>query len=179
VPAKLKPRKYRLENCPVVCSLNPRNLPAGAPESIHRWYEQGCNTDVIVQNALALGFEVSPRAVARHKANHLVPEDMYTPLDPAGQMVVLDPAQPAGQLSDLAILDKIIQAGARQMQGQTVRISPDMTMKAMELRLKLTQGSVFDDFMSAVGKAFGADDSLPSLVPEDPDAAADPGELAG
>lgn len=168
MPGPNKPRKFRVDGCASLCSLNPRQLPAGAYDSIHRWYEQGLNPEAIASNAKAMGWELTPRSIARHKRNHLVPEDHLTQF--GNEPVVLDADAKPGKLSDLEILDKIIQAGSKQLNGQSVRISPEMTMKAMELRLKLTQGSVFDDFMAAVGKAFGAPDVDPSDVPEDPGA---------
>jgi hypothetical protein len=174
VPGRLKPRKYRVDNCSVACSLNPRMLPAGAYDAIHRWVELGSNNETVVANALSIGVTITERSLARHKRNHMVPEDHLTQL--GNDEVILDPPEPGqapgAKLSDLQILDKIIQAGAKQLGTQSVRISPEMTMKAMELRLKITNGSVFDDFMSAVGKAFGAPDTAPSDAPETPEALA-------
>lgn len=168
--ARLKARKFRVESCSVQCSLNPRNLPAGAYESLHRWIELGSNNETIQTNAAQMGWELTTRSIARHKANHLIPEDQLTQL--GNDEVVLDTDGSPRPQSDLEILNKIIQAGAKQMNGQSIRISPEMTMKAMELRLKLTQGSVFDDFMGAVAKAFGAPDEAPGEGPESPDAQA-------
>lgn len=173
MPSALKPRKYRLGECSRLCSLNERNLPAGAYESIHRWYEQGLNVVAIVANAKAMGWELGTTAVSNHKRKHMIPEDHFTPIDGFGQPVILDPNLPARKLSDLEILDTIIQAGSRQLSAQSIKISPEMTMKAMELRLKLTQGSVFDDFMAAVGQAFGAPDTAPSEAPENTEAIAE------
>jgi hypothetical protein len=168
VPGPLKPRKYVVQGCSVQCSLNPRNLPvAGAYDAIHAWYEQGCNAETIQSNAKTMGWELTTRAIFRHKANHLVAKEHLTHFGEKEQ-VVLDPDAPARKLSDLEILDKIIQAGSKQLAQQSVRITPEMTMKAMELRLKLTQGSVFDDFLNAVGQAFGAETPGDSSTPESP-----------
>lgn len=162
-----KPRKYKVEACSVQCTLNPHHFPAGGYDAIHAWYEQGLSMDQIQSNAKVMGWEVTTRALYRHMQNHMVPVEHLTHFGENKDPVILDPDAPVGKMSDLDILDKIIQAGSKQLSQQSVRITPEMTMKAMELRLKLTQGSVFDDFLSAVGAAFGdAGSAVPSSTVE-------------
>lgn len=160
-PPRLIARKYAIQGCTIQCSFHPRNLRAGAADAIHRWIEQGLNNEQVLANGKQMGWNLSNRALYRHKRNHLVPKEQMTQF--GNEPVILDnddedPDEPK-KLSDLEILDKIIAAGSKQMNSQSVRITPDLTMRAMELRLKLTQGSVFDDFLSAVGSAFGPDDA--------------------
>lgn len=155
---QVRPRNYRIEQCPTLCSLNPRQMPAGVYEAVHAGIEAAKPYKEIVQIAASQGYAVSERAIGNHKHNHLVAEDtLYRPSD------MPDVRE---KKSDLEILDKIIQAGARTLDNAGTRIGPEMTLKAMELRLKLTQGSVFDDFMAAVGTAFGAPEAEPSAATE-------------
>lgn len=153
MPAKLKPAKFRSE-CHSLCASHPRNLPAGLPDLLHGWFEAGDNNEKIHNKLKEFGHPISIGALANHRRKHLIREDQFVPIEQLGGDPDIDRTE---KLSDLEILDRIIQAGAKGLNARTVRISPEMTMKAMELRLKVTQGSVFDNFMDAVAKAFGPD----------------------
>lgn len=157
MPARLKPTKYRIEDCHRLCAINPQNLPAGMPDMIHRWYEAGDNTATLVRKSDEFGYHIGKGSFENHKRKHLVREDHLVPVTELGGDPELDDQNT--KLSELEILDRIIQAGAKGLKGRAVRITPEMTMKAMELRLKLTQGSVHDDFMAAVAKAMGGGDA--------------------
>jgi len=167
VPAKLKPTKYRVDGCHSLCGINPRNLPAGLADLIHSWYEMGDNKVVLERKSVEFGHHISQGSFANHKRKHMVREDQFTPIADLGGDPELDSDE---KLTDLQILDRIIQAGAKGLNSRSVRITPDMTLKAMELRLKLTQGSVHDDFMSAVAKAMGGGGDPEPPAPENPDA---------
>jgi hypothetical protein len=166
MPAKLKPAKFRATDCHTLCASNPRNLPAGLPDLLHGWFEAGDNNETIHRKLKEFGHPISIGALANHRRKHLVREDQFVPIEQLGGDPDIDSDR---KLSDLEILDRIIQAGAKGLNARTVRISPEMTMKAMELRLKVTQGSVFDNFMDAVSKAFNADDPG-EPTPESPEA---------
>lgn len=158
MPPALGPEKWVVTSCHPSCSLNPRNLPPGYYDKVHVLYEAGFSKQRISQKSDEMGHHLSEGAIANHKRKHMTKEMAMTPIGelPLGQQ----------KLSDLEILDRIIQAGGRALSSPAVRITPEMTMKAMELRLRVTQGSVFDDFMGAVAKAFGAPDEGPTGAPE-------------
>jgi len=164
VPSRVMgPRKYRLGTCHFACKLNERNLPTGAAEVIHGWIEQGKNYEFVAAEAAEHNWPIPARSgFYNHKNNHLIPEDQMTEI---GELPV-----EGAPLSDIQILERIIGAGASQLGGKTVRISPEMTMKAIELKIRLTQGNVMDNFLSAVDKAMGeevADDGDPAVRGED------------
>lgn len=164
MPAKLKPTKFRLDGCHTLCASNPKNLPAGMADLLHGWYEAGDNNETISRKTKEFGNPISIGALANHRRKHLVREDQYVPIQQLGGDPDLDRTE---RLTDLEILDRIIQAGGKGLNSRSVRITPEMTMKAMELRQKLTQGSVFDNFMDAVSVAFAAPGDA---APEAPDA---------
>lgn len=167
-----RPTRFKVDGCPTLCGFNPRNLPPGAYDRIHSWYEAGDTRDEMVRKLQEeFNHKVNVRVVSNHRNKHMARDDQFQGLDE------FTPSRPEKKLSDLEILDKMIQAGAKGLDGKSVRISPEMTLKAMDLRLKLTQGSVFDDFMSAVSKAFGGDEAAPSAAQENVAAQLSGGEL--
>lgn len=155
MPAKLRPQKFRLEGCGKLCSLNPEKFPGQLGQTIHEFYEAGDNDQTIVEKARLLGAKVSNGAVGRHRANHLIPE--LTRIDKLliskGQMPESNtrPNEPAPKVDDLTVLEQIISKGAQGIDLSTVRISPEMTIRAIELKYKLTQGSAFEGFLAAIG----------------------------
>lgn len=160
MPAKLKPRKFRLADCHTKCSLNERNLPGGMAELVHAWYEDGSNNETIVARSDAYGHHLSEGAVANHRRKHIVPEDHLTDVRD------LVAGKPTGEpLTDLQVLELIISKGAAGLDLGSVKISPDMTVRAIELKYKLTQGSVFEGFLAAMGEAMEeATDEAPAAV---------------
>lgn len=166
MPAKLKPRKFVLtDRCSGICSLNPRNLPGGMAQLLHGWYEAGDNDKVISKKADEVGHHLSQGAISRHRAKHLEPADHVIDIDGPGE---------ARDLSDLDVLERIITKGATQIKASGVKISPEMTLKAMELKYKLTQGNVFEAFTQALAASFEEAPDGPPAGEAGDDAAAQP-----
>ena len=148
MPARLKPQKFRLEGCGKLCTLNPDKLPGEIGQAPHSFFEMGDNNATIIDKAAILGIKLSAGSVGRHRARHLVPE-----LTRAQQAVqgLPDYDEPSEKVDDLTVLEKIISKGAKGIDLSTVRIGPEMTIRAIELKYKLTQGSAFESFLAAIG----------------------------
>lgn len=132
-----RPRREFVRTCGSRCSLNPINLPPGVGELIHEWFEDGlAQPKVLVQTQEKWGIKLSSGAIGRHAKSHL---QEVIPVDEGGE-----------RLEDLEVLDTIIQRGAQQVKVKGSRVTTDQLLKAMELRLKLTQGSVFDHMFEAM-----------------------------
>lgn len=145
--SKIKPpRRYQLSpKCGSRCSLNPANMPGTTGSLLHSWFEAGDNNPTIIRKAEALGKKLTNGSVGRHRANHLVW------WDPANDPLVTGEEKP--RKGDLEILDLIIARGADQVDLSTMRISAEQLLRAIELKQKLTQGSVYQDFFDAIGVA--------------------------
>lgn len=143
------------DKCRPTCSLNEVNLPGALANDVHGMFESGINRVKIAEFLGAQNVRVSDRAVGRHKANHLEP-------------LVGRPSSGGDgkKKTHLEILNQMIEAGGEQLDIKSTRISPEMTMKAIEMHHKLTEGSVWEDFLGAIG-AMG--DELAG-GPENPDA---------
>jgi hypothetical protein len=134
---------------------------------IHSWYEMGDNNKTIVDKAHVMGVKVSEGAVGRHRANHLVPlgPTLFEPRKPDGGSIEDGGrAEPSPKVDDLTVLEQIISKGATSIDLATSKISPEMTIRAIELKYKLTQGSVLENFMSALGETMES-----SVKPDDPE----------
>lgn len=147
MPARLKPRIFRVVDCGKLCTLNEGNLPPGAFKLVHGWFEAGFNDMLISAKAQELNFKLSKSAVARHRSKHLYPES------PKVDLIPMAPSE--SKMSDLAVLEKIISRGASLVNLDSSRISPEMTIRAIELKFKLTQGSAFESFLAALGETMG------------------------
>lgn len=161
--AKLQPRAFRVEGCTKVCSLSPEQTTPDAARLFLKWFCEGANNQLISEKALIIGFKLSNGSVGRHRANHLVPI-IHDP-------TIADPIE-GPPLSDVEILEAFIQKGAASLRLTTGRIGPEMTLKAMELKYKLTQGNAFQGFLDAVNNAFmgepeGAAEGLDAVMGED------------
>lgn len=152
--------------CTRTCSLNEVNL-AGYGGDVHQLYEDGGNRETIQAFLMERGVRVSTGAIGRHKQKHLDPMVVA----PRGSD---EPDRPREKKSHIQILEEIISAGGAQLDTKGVRISPEMTMKAIEMHHKLTEGSVWEDFLSAIG-AMAEDAPAP---PENPDASQSEDEQA-
>ena len=141
-------------NCSRTCSLNAINL-AGFHTQVHELFESGANRAKIRAWLVEHDVVVSDGAIGRHKSNHLEPG--VEGLNKTGE-----------KKSHLQILEQIIQRGGNNLDLTTTRISPEMLMKAIEMHHKLTEGSVWEDFLSAIG-AMG-DEMTSDGGPETPDA---------
>ena len=145
--ARLKPRKLRVVDCNPQCSLNEAKLPPGGAKLVHNWFEAGYNDFLIVAKAAESNFKLSKSSVARHRAKHVFPDT------PEPRLAPLPAAE--SKMSDLAVLEKIIARGASLVNLEGARISPEMTIRAIELKFKLTQGSAFESFLAALGETMG------------------------
>jgi hypothetical protein len=152
-------------NCPVQCWASPEKAGRTRAAQIHQWYEEGHVPFRVLKMCREAGIKVAERSVYLHKDKHLTLLGDQTPLDDVAVELIENPET---RLSDLEILERIIQKGASALVRREARVTPEMTMKALELKLKLTQGSVFDSFMGAVASAM-KDEDLPADEP-DPDA---------
>ena len=147
----LPPRKFRiLDKCQRSCTLNVANHSPRTASLIHAWYEEGWNNFGIMAKAALLDTKLSHGSVARHRANHL---EVIDP-DEVEEEVSESENQ---KLSDVQILDRIIRQGSKQLNSKGAKISPEMTMRAMELKYKLTQGSVMEDTFAAIARAMGGE----------------------
>lgn len=147
MPPRLRPRRWDLlGTCGPKCSLNVGNLGEERAKMVHGWYEQGLNDKDIAKNAVAAGFTLSHGAVGRHRGNHL---------EPKGETLG---ARSLKVRTDLEIIEAMIQAGG-QRAGE-FKMTPSETMKAMELKYKLTQGSAFEGMLDALTRAGMDDDDL-------------------
>lgn len=126
------------DKCRVSCTLNAINLPGELAPAVHTLYEEGGNREKIRLFLAEHNVKVSDGAIGRHKSNHLEP-------------LVESAAGDGKKKSHLQILEEIISAGGEQIGVKGIRISPEMTMKAIEMHHKLTEGSVWEDFLSAIG----------------------------
>lgn len=143
---RLKPRAFRLlDACSKQCSLNAHNLGPQLAELVHSWFEAGCNNATISQRSDQVGHHLSEGAIGRHRANHLEPLDEFE--DPtAGN----DPKPP---VDDIELLNEIIRRGAESLRFKTARVTTEQLLKALDMKYKLTQGSVWEKTLEALGAA--------------------------
>lgn len=171
---KLKPREYVVtERCTRACSVSEWSLPGNAFAITHGWYEQGLNNKEMHAKSVEAGWPLSEGALGRHRGKHLAPKDqMHT----VGELIEQANGAPEQVLSDLEILERLIQTGSKSLADKKVRVSPEMLMKAMELKYKLTQGNVFQGFLDAVNEAMAVEPEVGA--PESPEAVAATDEQA-
>lgn len=164
--------KYQLVNCSKKCSLNPGNMPAGVGELVHRWFEEKANRETIMARAQELGVKLTSGSISRHKGNHMVPaRDPNSPLN--------DDDNPGKRFSELEVIDSVIQRFARQMQTGSASVTTEQGLRAIELKHKMTEGSVFDALFDALS-GNDEDEDLSDLepgasdTPPEPEGEADP-----
>jgi hypothetical protein len=161
---RVRARKYAVsERCTRGCSLGEHLLPGNAFTVVHGWFEEGVNNEVIHNRSIELGVPLSLGAIGRHRGRHLIAQDQMKTVE---ELENEAGGAPERKLDDLEILERLIQAGSLSLADKKVRVSPDMLMKAMELKYKLTQGNVFQGFLDAVDAAMGAPDEGPPEAPE-------------
>jgi hypothetical protein len=150
-----------LAACSKKCSINPGSLPGGVGELIHRWFEEGANRETIIARARELGVKVTSGSLQRHKANHLLPaRDPHSPLNDGDD-------DPSRKFSELEVIDSVIQRFARQMQKGSQQVTTEQGLRAIELKHKLTEGSVFDALFDALSG--NDDEDMSDLGPAAPD----------
>lgn len=155
---RLVPRKYvLLPACTKGCSLNPANLAIF--DIVHGWFEAGQNNATIEKNAATLGVKLSNGSIGRHKGAHL-----QAVADDHG--VAVDPEKPLDKVDHVKVLEQIIARGAAGI--GTWKVTPDMTMKAMEMLYKLTQGNAQQAWLDAMAEAIaGVTSDDPSIASDD------------
>jgi hypothetical protein len=170
-----KPASYRVSTgCSKACTLNEFNLPPGSFPEIHAMYEAGLPQEAIQakvketwQHHLSFG------AIQRHRSKHL--EKVTSGFAPSPNAPTVGAT--GKKVSDLDLLDLMITKGADVLNAPNVKISPEQLLRAMELRLKLTQGSVFQDFFDAIGAVSGevAETNAEAVASEEEQAQGDGG----
>ena len=159
--------KYDIVDCSKKCTLNPGRMPAGVGELVHRWFEDGDNRDAVMARAKELGVKLTSGSIQRHKSNHLVPaKDPNSPLNDGEE-------DPGRRFSEIEVIDSVIQRFARQMQHGSQQVTTEQGLRAIELKHKLTEGSVFDALFDALAGG-DEDEDLSDLEPA-PEPAAEPG----
>ena len=145
--ARLRPRKWALlGSCGPKCSLSVGSLGEERAKLVHGWYEEGLNDKDIAKNAYVAGFTISHGSAGRHRANHL---------EPLGE---IRETRTVRTRTDLEIIESMIQAGGDR--ADQFKMTPSETMKAMELKYKLTQGSAFEGMLDALNRAAMDEDDL-------------------
>lgn len=149
---RLKPGRFSVERCTLGCSINPRNMPGELGKLVHEWYESAYNDDEIHEMALRASADkvnLSIGALHRHRKNHLVRvfDGDERAFDSKGD----DDEPEEKKLTHIQILELIIQRGANSL--PVGRISPELTLKAMDMHFKMTQGSAIDSTLQAIAAA--------------------------
>lgn len=139
-----KRTQYVIAGCIRTCTLNASHYAPEVADEIHRALEDGQSRDEIRALIQKLdGRNISTGAIGRHKSNHL--HEVTTP-PPKGKRIA-----PGKRKSDLEILDAFIQRGAMSVDLSTFTVTGEQLLKAIDLKQRLTQGSVFEDFYKAIG----------------------------
>lgn len=163
--------KYIITNCTARCTVNPRNLPGEMGELIHSWYEQGDSNQIIMQKLKTIGGpKLSNGGLGRHRQHHLTRADQL--VDPT-----LAPEPEAK--TDLEVLETIIRRGAQQMDIAGTKITAEQTLRAIELKNRLTEGSIFEKFfevLDAEGEEAFAEEAPEAIASADEAAQALPEE---
>jgi hypothetical protein len=118
---------------------------------IHADIERGESDKGTAERAQRRGTQITFGSVNRHRKRHLRPAEIVT------------------ERSDFADLSEIEALTEAIRQGQTMipgwKMTPGEWMKALELKMRLTEGTVFDAFLGAVASASQevADDDSPGV----------------
>ena len=123
--------------CPSSCSLHPDKIGPGISKALAAIRANGAGANVFARRASELlGHPVPTSNVSRH-LNHY--------RDPA-EAPVSAAAESGERVSDLQILDLVIQQGAQNSKNWKPSIKD--TMEAIKLKMQMTGNSAFDDLMS-------------------------------
>lgn len=139
-------------DCPRQCAFSVEVAGSERQALALEWTRKGWSQPAIRREAAKHGWMISNGSISRHMARH-VKRYIDPQLDPATAPLI----NPEKRLSDLEIIERIIQKGAHRLLDQEVRVTPDMLMKALDLKMKLTQGSVFDPLFEALAQAMTED----------------------
>lgn len=149
--------KLVIAGCTRACSLNDTQIPAGLGELIVKWFEERATIESVQRRLAEMDFPASRAAVGRHRKTHLHPAEGI-------KRDVVD-ARPK---SDLEVLETIIQRGSQQVDLSGSRISAEQLLRAIELKHKMTEGSVFDQMYDAMRGAPPIDLDAPVPPSDDP-----------
>lgn len=152
--------------CNAQCALSPQKAGSVLASKVQEWFVRGEKPYRIHKMLVDQGYEISESAVLRHFRRDVT---LVDDVSVAEERAVEAIENPEVRLSDLEILERIIQKGAASLIRKETKVTPEMTMKALDLKLKLTQGSVFDAFLGAVADAMAEDPAKAGDL-EDPDA---------
>lgn len=144
--AMMTKRELVTDNCNKQCSFWFEKMTRAAAEQMEIWIQEGYQLDNIVERMKGMfDFDCSSRALYRHVQKHMS--------KPSEEQ--LDEA-----MTDLQVLERMIRVGAKNLRSDTkIRITPEMTVRAIELKYKLTQGNVFESFLGAMAQTM--EDSVP------------------
>jgi len=157
---RLRPAKWvRLASCSKQCSLNPEQMGDKYAQIVHGWYEQGLGDGAIGKNLFELGLSVSESTIARHRSKHMMKQGELTDQP-------LAEGEEGPELSDLEALDAILRQGSKQI-GKW-RVTPSDFFKAMDMKYKLTQGSVFQGMLEALAAAEEDDEEFEGMEEDEP-----------
>lgn len=138
---KPRPKKLAVVGCSLTCSLNVENIGEDLAGELLALSEAGHGRPKVLALALERGAKVSSGAVQRHLANHLRPEEATESVEDAA----------GGSIPTVELLDSIITSGYRNRRNWKPTIQD--VMKAMEMKLRVTGASAFEDFFDAIDSA--------------------------
>jgi len=161
-PGERNPGSLVLVNCTRACSLNIHNLPSGIGELVVKWFEDGDSIRAVAQRLQDLEIKRSAGAIGRHRLKHMEKRSGSLPRE-----------DQVKKKTDLEVLETIIFRGSQQVDLSASRISAEQLLRAIELKHKLTEGSVFDAMYEAMRGANVTDLDAPAKdepapPPDDP-----------
>lgn len=163
----VKPQRYAVVGCSTLCTFSADKL-GDHFLTVHGWFEEGVSVrGIVIKAEDELGLTVSQTSAFRHYKKHL--------------RAVMDERSPSEvdvftkrTASDLDVLEGIINAGWRNSGNWKPTIQD--TLKAMDMKLRLTKGSVFEEFFADIDSALLDEVEAPPAAPENPEAVAEPPE---
>lgn len=158
-----EPRVYALIGCTPLCGLSADKLGPENARIVHSWFELPLSVPKVILRAQEeLGVKLTGGGASRHFKNHLRLQE---------ETRAVDPNRKGGTASDLEVLEGVIEAAWRNSGSWRPTIQD--ALKAMDMKYKLTQGSVFEDFFAAISDAQMDEDDGETQAPENPEAVSD------
>jgi hypothetical protein len=127
------------DKCNRQCTFWHQKMTRAAFDQFEVWIQEGQAVEQICERMKAVfDFDCTPRTLHRHISKH-----MHQP--------EVDEDISSGNLTDLQVLEAMIKTGAKNLRSDSkIRITPEMTVRAIELKYKLTQGNVFESFLGGM-----------------------------
>lgn len=146
-----KPKAKVLVGCTEKCSVHADNIGADNAEFLMSLLEAGHGNPRARKDLEARGVSISGGSMGRHIANHVRDLEKTEPVEDAL----------GGSVPTVELLDSIIVSGYRNRRNWKPTIQD--VMKAMEMKLRVTGASAFEDFFDAIDNAREEDgeDELP------------------